>query len=367
MKIPLNIPLYIFLILIGFLGFLLSMFVQESISLAIFIIFTAAGGFLLSLYILYVKHCGKPMVCPTGSSCDTVIYSEYSKFFGIPLEYLGVLYYGILIATYITLITSPGSIHQIIISAVLLSTSGAFLFSLYLTSIQAFVLKQWCMWCILSAVFSTTIFIVSLSSLSKGTAFLIKIQPILFTANIFAFALGVGAATIASVLFFKFLKDRIISKRETNILKTISQVIWLSIAILILTEFALYLPETVTLNSSSQFLAKIFAIIVITVTGVIINLIILPRLIAVPFNVMKDKALADFIRLRKIIFIVGAVAISSWYFAFILGTLPELSFKFSSLIAMYALLLLSSITISLIVERKISRGKKPLHKKTTHR
>lgn len=366
MKIPLNIPLYIFLILIGFLGFLLSMFVQESVSLTVFIIFVAAGGFLLSSYILYVKHCGKPMVCPTGSSCDTVIYSEYSKFFGIPLEYLGMLYYGILIAAYTTLITSPGSIPQIVISTVLLLTSAGFLFSLYLTSIQAFVLKQWCMWCILSAVFSTTIFIVSLSQLSAGTAFLLKIQPGLFTANLSAFALGIGGATVAGVLFFRFLKDHIISTTETNILKTVSQVIWFSLAVLVLTEFALYLPEAAALNLSSQFLAKIFAIIVITVTGVIINLIILPRLIAIPFDGKKNKAPADFIRLRKITFAVGAVALGSWYFAFALGVLPELSLKFSSLITAYALLLLVSVAISLGVEHEISKEKKPLHKKPTH-
>ena len=356
MKIPFSIPLYIFLILIGFLGFLLSIFVQESISLSVFTIFVAAGGFLLSSYILYVKHSDKPMVCPTGSNCDTVIYSEYSKFFGIPLEYLGMLYYGILIATYTTLITSPGLLPQLVIYTILLFTSAAFLFSLYLTFIQAFVLKQWCMWCILSGIFSTTIFIVSLGSFPSGTAFLLKIQPGLFITNLSAFALGIGAATVAGVLFFRFLKDHAISSRETNILKAVSEVIWFSIAILMLTEFALYIPEAATLNLSSQFLAKIFAIIVITVTGVIINLIILPRLIAVPFGNKKSNAPPDFIRLRKITYVVGAIALGSWYFAFALGVLPELSIKFSSLITAYALLLLVSVMISLGVEREISRG-----------
>lgn len=356
MKIPGNIPLYIFLIFIAFFGFLLSIFVKQSISLEIFTIFVAAGGFLLSSYILYVKHCDKPMVCPTGSSCETVIYSEYSKFFGIPLEYLGMLYYGLLVGVYTLLVISPSSVPPLLLFGVLYITAAAFLFSVYLTSIQAFVLRQWCMWCLLSAVFSTTIFIVSIGKLSAGIAFLSRIYPGLLAAHLFAFAIGVGGTTVAAVLFFRFLKDFRVSGEETNVLKTISEAIWAALAIIILTEFMIYIPMASTLGTSAQFLAKIFAIIVVTITGVIINLIILPRLIAVPFEGKKNKALADFIQLRRITFGVGAIAISSWYFAFALDVLPELSLSFSALMTAYVLILAVSVLIGRGVEYQISKG-----------
>lgn len=365
MKVPANVPLYIFLILIAFFGFLFSFFIQQNISLGIFILFVATGGFFLSLYIFYIKKSNKLLVCPTGSDCNSVIHSEYSKFLGVPLEYAGLLYYTVMFLVYFALVKFPILIPQEIVLAAFFLTAAGFLLSIYLTSVQAFALKKWCMWCLLSAVFSSTIFIVSLSKLSVGASFLLEIQTGLSAIHLLAFAIGIGAVTVAAVLFFRFLKDFVISEFETNVLKTISQMIWFSLAILILTEFTLYFPKTELLGLPSQVLAKIFVLMIVVISGVILNLIIIPWLIALSFN-KKDETFEDLVRLRKMTFGIGAVSVGSWYFAFILYAIPT-SFEFAAIIMMYFLFLIISISISQMVEYKISKNasRELLDKKNT--
>ncbi|MDX1535972.1 MAG: vitamin K epoxide reductase family protein, partial [Candidatus Spechtbacterales bacterium] len=172
-----NIFLYLLLITIGFGGFLFSTTLSASISHYAFIIALSFGGFMVALYIFYKKKFNKELVCPVGSNCNTVIYSEYSKFLGINLEYLGMLYYVTIFASYLTYLTLPGQLPPIVVELIFLLTVGAFIFSLYLLSVQGFLLKQWCMWCLLSAVFSIIIFIIALRGVELADIILTGLEP----------------------------------------------------------------------------------------------------------------------------------------------------------------------------------------------
>ncbi len=117
-------------------------------------------GFLLSFYIYSKKKTKKKLICPMRSNCDTVIHSDYSKIIGIPVEILGMVYY--------TLIGSAYSIIFVLdlwstpVATVLIGISiCALLFSVYLVTLQAFVIKQWCTWCLCSALITLIIFLLS--------------------------------------------------------------------------------------------------------------------------------------------------------------------------------------------------------------
>ncbi|MBI4160040.1 vitamin K epoxide reductase family protein [Candidatus Wolfebacteria bacterium] len=130
---------------------------------SIIIVLSIAGTF-LSLYIFLKKRLRLPLICPLHGSCDVVINSEYSKIFGIPIEFLGILYYGAVASSYSLLWTTH--FPSLIPSLILVNASAlAFLFSLYLTGLQIWVIKHWCTWCLFSAGFCTTIFITSLLKL----------------------------------------------------------------------------------------------------------------------------------------------------------------------------------------------------------
>lgn len=134
------------------------------------IILTAVGmaGISLASYIYHCKHKKKPLICPLRSNCDTVITSRYSTLFGIPLEVLGIVYYSFVTVIHALILINPNFATNWELIIGLVASSGAFLLSIYLTSIQAFVLKQWCTWCLTSATFCLIIFITTYLSAPAG-------------------------------------------------------------------------------------------------------------------------------------------------------------------------------------------------------
>lgn len=117
-------------------------------------------GFSLSFYLYSKKKSKKKLICPMRSNCDTVIHSDYSRIIGIPVEILGMIYYVVIGCAYPVVILSGMWSLQVAIVLLGISMCAA-LFSGYLVSIQAFVVKHWCLWCLCSAGISTTIAILS--------------------------------------------------------------------------------------------------------------------------------------------------------------------------------------------------------------
>ena len=123
-------------------------------------------GFLIARHIYRHKNNNQsPLVCPIKFDCHAVTNSDYSKLFGIPLEMLGMTYYGLISLAYLFLIFLPsipsGLLLNLTLILILLS-SIAFLFSLYLIGVQIFILKKGCSWCIVSAFICLLIFILTM-------------------------------------------------------------------------------------------------------------------------------------------------------------------------------------------------------------
>ncbi len=130
----------------------------------VFLMFIAFSGFLVAFFIFQEKKMKRPLVCPLKANCELVIHSDYSHFFGIPVEILGMIYYSSVALLHAGLILYPFSFPEQVVSFMAAVTVFSFLFSLYLVFIQVFVIKQWCSWCMSSAVFSIIIFIVTLAN-----------------------------------------------------------------------------------------------------------------------------------------------------------------------------------------------------------
>lgn len=125
-------------------------------------------GFSLAYYIYHKKHKKQPLVCPLQSKCELVTHSDYSKIFGIPVEILGMLYYASAVTLHVVALVAPAVINFGMVCVSLVLSATAFLFSLYLVSIQAFVIKQWCTWCLFSAGTCVFIFFFTYLSLPFG-------------------------------------------------------------------------------------------------------------------------------------------------------------------------------------------------------
>ena len=318
----------------------------------VILIFAAFGGFLLAFCIRHKKQAHEKMICPLDSDCDAVIYSDYSKFLGIPLEIIGLWYYGIIAVSYTLFLVIPAFAAPTVVFGVLILTIAAFLFSLYLTFIQAFAIRQWCTWCLISAGLCAVIFATALgASEFSFVSLLAERHDLIVILHVLGVALGLGGATITDIFFFKFLKDFRISKSEADIMHTLSQIIWFALAILVLTGIGLYLPEAEELNQSAKFLTKMIVVAVIIVNGAFLNLFVAPKFVKISFGEKRGHRPGELHYERKIAFALGAVSMVSWYSAFILGMLRNIPFDFSSLLLIYLVLLGGAIIGSQFMER----------------
>lgn len=351
-----NIFLYFFLILLAIGGFFVSVIWPQIEGLYGFIAFAAAGGFGVAFYIFRTRSAHKQLVCPVGSDCNAVVNSRYARFLGIHLEYYGMAYYSIIFLSYITLIFAPHLFSNLMLTALGLLTAAAFFFSLYLLFVQAFLLRQWCIWCLLSAMLSTGIFIVSLASVDFAVEFLAEISIVLGAIHTLGFVIGMGTVTAAIFLFIRFLSDHDIDDSEMSVLKGFAELVWLGLILSLVSQFAFYVAYTKILAESGLFLTQTIALFVVAVSVAVIMIIFAPFMSMIPFA--KTQTPSMFKPLRKPLFLTGAVMFSSWYFAFFMNYLPP-DIKAKNLLFSYAIVIVISLFVALIWERGVGASSMP--------
>ena len=107
-----------------------------------------------------------PLVCGVGAS-EVVQMSRFAYLFGIPVAFFGVA--GFLALLVVSLVgLQPAFVGKQGPTRLLVALSGGgATFSLYLTYLEAFVLKAWCRWCILVAVLVFSVFAIALLGLRE--------------------------------------------------------------------------------------------------------------------------------------------------------------------------------------------------------
>jgi protein-disulfide isomerase/rhodanese-related sulfurtransferase len=115
-------------------------------------------GLFDSLYLWWVYTLpSRPMVC-LGGGCDTVRSSPFAYPWGVPLPAFGAAMYVALALLVFAWPVLQQSLSHLARWAVAGIAGLGFLFSLYLTGVEAFVLHAWCTWCVISAITVTLIF-----------------------------------------------------------------------------------------------------------------------------------------------------------------------------------------------------------------
>ena len=127
-----------------------------------------AFGFWVAWHIRDHKVKQNPLVCPIRFDCNTVVNSDYSKFFGVPVEVLGMIYYAFISFSYLSFIFLPNVLPNILIGFMIMLSVIAFVFSLYLIGVQVFILKKGCSWCFVSAAICILIFTLTVFTYDFG-------------------------------------------------------------------------------------------------------------------------------------------------------------------------------------------------------
>lgn len=104
------------------------------------------------------------LACGTGG-CETVQLSEHARLFGLPVAFFGVLGYAALLAVSLTGL-QPRWIGRRGPTLVLLGMAAAgVVFTGYLTYLEAFVIRAWCRWCLVSAGIIVAVFVAAVLGL----------------------------------------------------------------------------------------------------------------------------------------------------------------------------------------------------------
>jgi len=104
----------------------------------------------------------------SGAGCAEVTTSIYSDFLGVSLLVWGGAFYGLLAALRAGIAALKPPTSDTLRTASLALVSVAFLFVLYLIGVQAFVLGQFCVLCLLSSATTTALFVLHLVERAKG-------------------------------------------------------------------------------------------------------------------------------------------------------------------------------------------------------
>jgi uncharacterized membrane protein len=129
-----------------------------SIWFIITILIISIVGIADTTYLTIKRYSQDSINCSIFEGCDFVTTSTYSTILGVPVAVLGIIFYTTVFVLSILYLRSKNK--KFLISLLGLSGVG-FLMSLWFIYTQAFILNAFCLYCLVSAGLSTTIFILS--------------------------------------------------------------------------------------------------------------------------------------------------------------------------------------------------------------
>ena len=124
-----------------------------------FILVVSVIGFFDALYLTINHFTNSSLECLIFTGCDTVTKSQYAYFLGIPVAAIGAVYYfTVIVLSYLYFETKNSTFLKIALFPIFVS----FLGSVWFVYVQAFILKAFCTYCMLSALSSLTLAILGI-------------------------------------------------------------------------------------------------------------------------------------------------------------------------------------------------------------
>lgn len=181
------------------------------------------------------------------------------------------------------------------------------------------------------------------------TLFFADAKTIIIIIHAMAAAVGLGAATVSDVLFFRFMTDGRLSRSETPVLNTMTRIMWVALGFLFLSGIGLFLSDPVAYTASSKFIVKMLIVLVIALNGLVMTLYLHPRMDKLNFSSNTDA------QVKRIAFALGGISIASWYLSFFLGSVRSIPYRTLTGIVMYIVVLFIAIMASQFMYRRYQK------------
>ncbi|WP_376790941.1 vitamin K epoxide reductase family protein [Thermoflexus sp.] len=117
----------------------------------------ATAGAMVAGYLTWSKLQGEGLICIGFRGCDVVNSSPYAELLGVPVAAWGLGAYLVLMALGLPFWKNHAHLYPWTVAISFAIAMGGWIFSMYLTAIEAFVLHAWCSWCVASAILITSL------------------------------------------------------------------------------------------------------------------------------------------------------------------------------------------------------------------
>ena len=118
------------------------------------------AGLAVATYLSVQRVTGGIPACGVSSGCDEVTTSEYAVLFGVPVAFIGVAGYAVILLgtlTYLGLDSSPNFFSYALLVIALIGEG----FTLYFVYTQSFRIHAYCEYCLASAAIMTAILVLT--------------------------------------------------------------------------------------------------------------------------------------------------------------------------------------------------------------
>lgn len=176
-------------------------------------------------------------------------------------------------------------------------------------------------------------------------------KSLLTIAHLIGVAFGAGGAAASDIMFFSCVKDHSISKTEARFLRLGSVMTWSGLALLIISGFGLFLTDPAGYMASTKFISKMLIVAIITINGAIFHFDHIPWLhkhIDIPL-----RSADQFTKRAPKLIISGAISVTGWFAALILGSLRFVPFTVVQVMLGYGVVLFIAIIIGLSMKNHI--------------
>ena len=118
-------------------------------------------GMIDALYLSIKRNAG-PIPCHVTRGCTDVLTSKYSEIAGIPLSWFGLAFYLVIFSLAVfTIFEDPRRPLEQVAGWIFYLAGAALVVSALLVGVQAFILKAFCEYCLLSAALVLTMFLLA--------------------------------------------------------------------------------------------------------------------------------------------------------------------------------------------------------------
>jgi uncharacterized membrane protein len=117
-------------------------------------------GIFVAGYLSVKRFTGGNLACTRWAECDIVNNSVYAKMYGVPVAFIGLAGYLLLLGLAVAALETSGPWRRRLLAGNLILALGGVVFSAYLTYLELFVIKALCSWCVASAIVITVLAIV---------------------------------------------------------------------------------------------------------------------------------------------------------------------------------------------------------------